>query len=77
MATNTLKQHAPDAASANLVRNAMGGRVMVVSLADPQMRARVNALQARVTVDSATSKRFLNSVGIMNRSGKTAKNFGG
>lgn len=59
------------------VQSASGGRVAAMSLADPQFRARVSALQARVTVDSASSKAFLKSVGIMNRSGKTAKSFGG
>lgn len=77
MATTTLKANAPASLGGHVVRNAMGGRVMAVSLADPQLRERVAALQARVTVDSASSKRFLKSVGIMNRSGKTAKSFGG
>jgi len=60
-----------------VVQSASGGRVVAVSLADPQFRVLVSALQARVTEDSASSKAFLKSVGIMNKSGKTARSFGG
>lgn len=77
MANTTLKANASASLGGHVVRNAMGGRVLAVSLADPQFRDRVKALQDRVTVDSASSKKFLKSVGIMNRSGKTSKDFGG
>jgi hypothetical protein len=77
MTTTTLKATASARQTGRAVRNAVGGRVMAVSLADPQIQIRVSALEARVTLDSASSKKFLKSVGIMNKSGKTSKNFGG
>ena len=60
-----------------MVSMASGKRVESMSLADPELAAAVAALTREVARDRASSVKFLKSVGIMNRSGKTSKNFGG
>ena len=72
--TTTAEQptrHAP------VVRMASGARVASYSLADPEVADRVKAMKARLLADKATSIKFLKKVGILNRSGKLHKNFGG
>ena len=63
--------------SAHVVRTASGARVMAMYLDAPELTVELNALREQVTRDRTSAKQFLISVGIMNRSGKTAKNFGG
>lgn len=62
---------------ARVSRTASGRRVGNLSLADPEMTNRVEALKARLTGSPEDSIKFLKKVGIINRSGKLSKNFGG
>jgi len=61
----------------HVVRMASGARVVSYSLADPEVADRVEAMKAHLLADKATSIKFLKKVGILNRSGKLHKNFGG
>lgn len=60
-----------------MVRSATGGRVVNYTLADPEVAVRMHALHERITGSKENAVGFLKKVGIMNRSGKTSKNFGG
>lgn len=63
--------------SAHIVRTATGERVMAMDLDAPELAADLDTIRREVTRDRASAKRFLVSLGIMNKSGKTHKNFGG
>ena len=65
------------AARKPVVRMASGARVVNYTLADPEVAERVQALHARLTGSKEEAIGFLKKVGIINRSGKLSKNFGG
>jgi hypothetical protein len=65
------------AAHRPVTRMASGARVMNYTLADPEMQPRIQALSKRLTGSKEESVKFLKKVGILNRSGKLSKNFGG
>lgn len=73
----TVAQHPPTGSRARTVRLASGERAVTMSLDDPELAGDLDTLRQQVSQDRASAKRFLISVGIMNRSGKTAKSFGG
>jgi hypothetical protein len=60
-----------------VVRMASGARVVNYTLADPEVAVRMNALHTRLTGSKEDAVGFLKKVGIINRSGKLSKNFGG
>lgn len=60
-----------------MARMASGARVAAYTLNDPEVAERMNALHARLTGSKEESIAFLKKVGIINRSGKLSKNFGG
>jgi hypothetical protein len=74
---STIAERPTSKSSARIVRTASGERVMAMYLDAPELAAELDTLRQEVTRDKASAKRFLISVGIMNRSGKTSKNFGG
>lgn len=59
------------------VRMASGQRVVSYTLADPEVEERVTALSDRLADSKDESVKFLKKVGILNRSGKLSRNFGG
>lgn len=61
----------------HMVRMADGRRVMSYSLADPEMADRVQALMNKLGGSKEESIKLLKKAGILNRSGKLSKNFGG
>ena len=71
IAETTRTRHAP------VFRMASGARVTSYSLADPEMAARVAAFKAEITASPEAAGKFLTKVGILNRSGKLSRNFGG
>ena len=62
---------------APVFRAANGQRVASFTLADPEVADRVNAFTTRVAGSKEDSIKVLKKVGIINRSGKLSKNFGG
>lgn len=73
----TVAQRPQTGSRARTVRLASGERAVAMSLDDPELAGDLDILRQQVSQDRASAKRFLISVGIMNKSGKTAKNFGG
>jgi hypothetical protein len=63
--------------AAPTVRLATGMRVISYSLADPEMAQRLAALQSRLQASPDAGTKLLKDVGILNRSGKLSKKFGG
>ena len=57
--------------------SANGYRVKSYSLADPAVADRVAALREKITSSQTESLRFLKQVGVINKSGKLSRNFGG
>lgn len=74
---STITERPTSKISAHVVRNASGERVMAMYLNAPELATELDALCQQVTRNRTSAKQFLISVGIMNKSGKTAKNFGG
>lgn len=72
-----IKTRAAIAHAAPAVRMATGKRMVSYSLADPEMTQRVEALQTRLRASPAAGTKLLKDVGILNRSGKLSKKFGG
>jgi hypothetical protein len=60
-----------------IVRDASGRMVERRSLADPEVAARIAEMRAQITSSPEESVKFLKQVGVLNRSGKLAKKFGG
>lgn len=58
-------------------RSAMSGRYMAPTLSDPDVAARLEAFLVQTETTPGGSVKFLKKVGILNRSGKLSKNFGG
>lgn len=65
------------ASRAPVVMTAGGRSVTAYTLADPEVAQRIEALTARLAKDQASSLAALKKIGILNRSGKLSKNFGG
>lgn len=75
--TTTAARETQLGSRARVVRLASGERAVTMTLDDPELAGELDALRQAVSRDRASAKRFLISVGIMNKSGKTAKSFGG
>lgn len=60
-----------------VVRKANGELVATGSMADPAMAARMAAMRAELTKSPETSVAFLQKVGVLNKSGKLSRNYGG
>jgi hypothetical protein len=60
---------------APLVRAASGQFMVARSLADPAVAEQVAAVHAQITSSKAEAVKFLKQVGVLNRSGKLAKEF--
>lgn len=67
----------PHAAHRPVVRMSSGQRVVSYSLADPEVADSIAALKARLAGSEQESIKLLKAAGILNRSGKLSKNFGG
>lgn len=65
------------APTGQLVRTANGRFVLSHSLADPEAQKALAAFRLRVTASPEASKTFLKGVGILNKSGKLSRKFGG
>lgn len=61
----------------HFVRTAKGMYVASRSLADPDMKPAVDAYAQTVTRTPAAAKQFLKDVGILTRTGRLAKSYGG
>jgi hypothetical protein len=59
------------------MRTAKAGRIVSYSLADPAVASRVADMREQLTSSPEQSVQFLKRVGVLNRSGKLAKTFGG
>lgn len=72
-----MQQTTDKPARAQMVRNASGELMVARSLADPESAQLMSDLRQRLTSSPAESVKFLKHVGVLNRSGKLAKKFGG
>jgi predicted deacylase len=60
-----------------LVRTASGDYVVYRTLADPEMKETMDAYRKKVTRSKASAQAFLKEIGILNKSGKLARSYGG
>jgi|GEM_PF-2565860 len=65
------------AANAALVRTASGRFTMAHSLADPALKDQLEAFRRKNADTPEASKKFLQHVGILNKSGNLSRKFGG
>ena len=61
----------------NLVRTASGQVTLSYSMSDPEVADRVRAYRAQIGSSSQTASAFLQRVGILTKTGKLSKRFGG
>lgn len=67
----------PTAATRSFTRSAKAGRIQSYSLSDPAVAGRVADMRAQLASSPEQSLQFLKKVGVLTRSGKLAKTFGG
>jgi hypothetical protein len=67
----------PHSTQGNLVRTASGQVTLSYSMSDPEVADRVRAYRAQIGASSQTASVFLQRVGILTKTGKLSKRFGG